>query len=131
MFFRSKSETVCLQIYKRHGHVIEVRIQKQSSFEDNDCSRKLFQGGASGAGESEAPFITLISSSAHAMRCPNLGKYMAAGVSADGRVLRDTCGGAEGAFNSLVVGCNDKGTMEFHSKCSSTSGSEEPITGKP
>lgn len=122
----SKREAVCLNIYKRHNHVIEMNIHKQSSHIDNDCTKDVYPGEVV---ENSPTYMTLISSSASSTRCPNLGKYMASGVTQDGRVVRDACSGStnsgnQGAFNTLVVGCGDKGTMEFHSNCAS----EEPIS---
>ncbi len=73
-------------------------------------------------------YVTLISATVPNHRCPDLGKFMATGVTQDGRVVRDTCGvGGQGAFHTVVVGCGDTGTMEFHSKCAK----HEPITCKP
>ena len=118
----SKSETVCLNIHKRASHVIEMKIHKKG---EGDCATLPSYEPDE---ESEvSPYVTLISATASSHRCPNLGKFMATGVTQDGRVVRDTCGvGNQGAFNTLVVGCGDRGTMEFHSKCAT----QEPITGK-
>lgn len=125
--FYSKTEPICLQIYKRHNYIIEMKIQKQSLYEDGDCTKSIYPELYE-TSEMGSPYITLISSTPPSLRCPNLGKYMASGVTQDGRVMRDVCGnGNQGtSFNTLVVGCDDKGTMEFHSKCTS----EEPITCK-
>ena len=54
-----------------------------------------------------------------------MGKYSASGVVKDGRVVRDVCSGsggivgreAAGYFNTVVVGCGDRETMEFQSSC--------------
>ena len=126
--------------------MIELKIQKQSAYEDGDCTKRMHAYDEENAAEMAAPYITLVgsASTSTALRCPNLGKYMASGVKQDGRIIRDACGHGhgpdasggggrssvglgKGSFNTLVVGCDDEGTMKFHSKCAS----EEPTTCKP
>ncbi len=78
-----------------------------------------FECGKANALGPTLPYVTLVNPEAKSNRCPNLGKYMATGVSTDGRVVRDSCGTmGQGGFHSLVVGCGEQATMEFHSKCS-------------
>ncbi|OXA40499.1 uncharacterized protein LOC110860504 [Folsomia candida] len=117
-----KSESICMHIYRRDNHVTEVQMLRKSDhgMEDSDC----FKSDALGP---TLPYVTLVNPDAKAHRCPNLGKYMAAGGSPDTRrVVRDSCGpsGGQGAFHSVVVGCGNRATMEFHSKCDR----QDPIT---
>jgi len=84
--------------------------------------RHDFECGKAGSLGSGLPYVTLISSQVKSHRCPNLGIYMATGVSQNGRVVRDACG----AFQTVVVGCGNRATMEFHSTCTT----REPITCK-
>jgi hypothetical protein len=112
-----------MHIYKRGSggsHVTEVQMIRKSDYgmEDSDC----FKPDALGP---KLPYVTLINPAAKAHRCPNLGKYLASGVSENGRVVRDSCGPGQG-FHSVVVGCGSKATMEFHSKCAT----QDPITCK-
>lgn len=78
--------------------------------EDFECGKEYALG--------PTPYVTLVNPEAKSNRCPNLGRYMATGVSTDGRVVRDACGPmGQGGFHTLIVGCGDRATMEFHSKC--------------
>ncbi|ODM98146.1 hypothetical protein Ocin01_08532 [Orchesella cincta] len=108
-----KSEEICMHIYQRAKHVTEIQMLRKSDqmSEDFEC------GKASALGPT-LPYVTLVNPEAKSNRCPNLGRYMASGVSTDGRVVRDSCGPmGQGGFHSLIVGCGDRATMEFHSKC--------------
>jgi len=102
--------------------VTEIQMLKRSEHgEAFDCLRPDALGPS-------LPYVTLVNPDAKSPRCPNLGKYMASGVTQDGRVVRDSCGasGGQGAFHSVGGGCYNRATMEFHSK----SASQEPITCK-
>ncbi|CAG7823348.1 unnamed protein product, partial [Allacma fusca] len=108
---------ICMQIYKRDSHVVEVKIRARD--DDSECDKG---GSETGHG----PFVTLVTTEAATHRCPYLGKYTATSVTQDGRGIRDACGpgGGQNSFNTLIVGCGDRAKMEFHSKCPS----QEPTT---
>jgi len=123
-FICSKSETICMHIYKRAKHVTEVQMLRRSDHggsDDFDCMKPDALGP-------KLPYVTLVNPDSKSHLCPNLGKYVSSGVSQDGRSVRDSCGlaGGQGAFHSVVVGCGNRATMEFHSKCAT----QEPITCK-
>lgn len=99
-------------MFKRDSHIVEIQVQTGSP--SGDCGNEL-------------GFMTLVSASPPPHRCPNLGKYLATGVSGDGgRLVRESCGDSPGDLSGVAVGCGDEGTMEFHTKCAT----QEPITCK-
>ncbi|CAG7832761.1 unnamed protein product, partial [Allacma fusca] len=109
-----KSELVCIHMYKRDRHVMEMQMRQVLEGEED------FVCNNSKAMNTGMPFVTLVSAERPHHRCPYLGKYAATGVTQDGRVVRDACGPALGQaanFQTLVVGCGDSATMEFHSTC--------------
>lgn len=80
------------------------------------------------------PYVTLVRAEASSHRCPYLGKYMTSGILSGGDLcLTQGTGGVvglqngnvqHGGFHSVVVGCGQRATMDFHSKCVT----QEPIT---
>ena len=128
IYVHSKSMTLCLHVYKRDHHVIEIQASEVFSSDDNSfaCSKA--------PSLTEGTLQTYINSEASYRRCPHVGKYSASGVVKDGRVVRDVCSGggntvgreAAGSFHTVVVACGDRDTMEFQSSCPN----QEQSTGK-
>ncbi|CAL8089133.1 unnamed protein product [Orchesella dallaii] len=100
------STTVCMHLFRRDSHVIELQIREKSTgdFDDYDCGRPEAMGP-------NLPYVTLISSGENSQRCPHLGKYMTTTITQDGRVISapaasssDPCSTIYSQFQGLSSG---------------------------
>nr|CAD7589849.1 unnamed protein product [Timema genevievae] len=111
---------VCMMIYRRDGHVIELQQSgKVVLVPEEACNETNFNAVT-------LPYTTLITASLHSRKCPYLGRYTVSGQKIDGTRRKRQQGDVEAekcddeVFESLVVGCTQSSdTMQFYSACAS------------
>nr|CAD7201513.1 unnamed protein product [Timema douglasi] len=121
---------VCMMIYRRDGHVIELQQSgKVVLVPEEACNETNFNAIT-------LPYTTLITASLHSRKCPYLGRYTVSGQKIDGTRRKRQQGDVEAekcddeVFESLVVGCTQSSdTMQFYSACASETISEYSCHG--
>ncbi|ODN00492.1 hypothetical protein Ocin01_06185, partial [Orchesella cincta] len=99
------STTVCMHLFRRDSHVIELQIREKGTgdFDDYDCGRPEAMGP-------NLPYVTLISSGENSQRCPYLGKYMTTTITQDGRLISTPAASAGEPCSSQFQGLSSGGS---------------------
>ncbi|KAJ8668565.1 hypothetical protein QAD02_010228 [Eretmocerus hayati] len=81
-----QSGYMCMALYKRDGHVVELQTGKPVSRLEEACSPPHYQPAT-------VPFVTLVTSSPEPRQCPYLGKFTVTGVNGNGIPSKKTSSG--------------------------------------